>query len=162
MDIFLLLKDFQLPQRVFLTTEMLNWLIQTTRKYQNLMGLLFFLNPNQWLHRHIWENYPTESSLNVTLFLFSLWIYALSCFPCGRQHTLCCFGWLCISFCIWADDALLGFFVFLWVATPIIWVFLICPLCLLARTVYVDVFYLFLIYWIVLGFFCFVFLIHNK
>lgn len=113
MDIYLLLKDFQGPQRVFLTTEMLNWLIQTTRKYQNLMGVFF--NPNQWLH--IWENYPTETSLNVTLFLFSLWIYALSCFPCGRQHTLCCFGWLCISFCIWADDALLGFFVFLWVAT---------------------------------------------
>lgn len=114
MDIYLLLKHFQGPQRLFLTTEMLNWLRQTTRKYQNLMGLFFFFYPNQWLHRHIWENYPTESSLNVTLFLFSLWIYALNCFPCGRQHTLCCFGWLCISFCIWADDALLGFFVFLW------------------------------------------------
>lgn len=110
MDIYLLLKDFQGPQRVFLT-EMLNWLIQTARKYQNLMGVFFKIQTSYW------ENYPTETSLNVTLFLFSLWIYALSCFPCGRQHTLCCFGWLCISFCIGADDALLGFFVFLWVAT---------------------------------------------
>lgn len=111
MDIYLLLKDFQGPQRVFLTTEMLNWLIQTTRKYQNLMGVFFKSKPVIAYMRKL--SYWNFTQCN-TIFIF---IYALSCFPCGRQHTLCCFGWLCISFCIWADDALLGFFVFLWVAT---------------------------------------------
>lgn len=157
MDIYLLLKDFQGPQRVFLTTEMLNWLIQTTRKYQNLMG--FFLNPNQWLH--IWENYPTETSLNVTLFLFSLWIYALSCFPCGRQHTV--LFWMIVhQFLYLSWWCFVGVFCFslscntlsesFWFAHCVFW-----PGLYMFST-HQHVFYLFLIYLIVLGFFLFCFL----
>lgn len=158
MDIYLLLKDFQGPQRVFLTTEMLNWLIQTTRKYQNLMGVFFKSKPVIAYMRKL--SYWNFTQCN-TIFIFFMDLCS-QLFPLWKAAHFVLFWMIVHQFLYLSWWCFVGVFCFslscntlsesFWFAHCVFW-----PGLYMFST-HQHVFYLFLIYLIVLGVFLFCFL----